>query len=185
MGASSSSADPACLRFEDSKCGVDRSIMGGAHLMAYLVGTKGKQKGDRLRRVECAVEAGHSFRSLSGNQRCSAAVPAAENVLEICAVDSPGEAEEFRAVADPSAGRLARAEVILLGSLGDGVEVVVSPARAELTDAQHGKLSGPDSPARADGSTDGASASLINGMSTGRSAEAVMTLPGTATPGRC
>ena len=80
------------------------------------------------------------------------------------AVDLAVEAEAFGAPADPPAGRLAGADVVLLGAAGDGVEVVVGPTRGELADAQHDAAPPPHGPRRPGPGTDGASASWLNGM---------------------
>jgi len=96
---------------------------------------------------------------LAADERSPVAVMAGEDVAQRPAVDVTGEAEAFGSPADPAAGRLARAEVVLLGALGDGGELVVGSSGGELADAQHDAASPPHRLTRADRGTDGASAS--------------------------
>jgi hypothetical protein len=92
-----------------------------------------------------------------------------EDMTELSCPDLAGELESFGAAAEPAARSFAGAEVVLFGARGDGVEVVVRAPGAELADAQHGDDRRTDCSARARWGTDGASASLRIGRSTGRS----------------
>jgi hypothetical protein len=67
---------------------------------------------------------------------------AGEDVAELLRNDVTVEAEEVGAPAHPPAGRLAAADVVILGASGDGVEVVAPAARSELGQRQHHDLPG-------------------------------------------
>ena len=68
VGAASPATDAARLRLEDLQGGVDRGVVRGADMAAYLVGAEREHQRHRLRRVERAVEAGHPLRALFGEQ---------------------------------------------------------------------------------------------------------------------
>ena len=123
---------PSGFVLVDGEGSVDGGIVGSAHLPADLGGAEGKQEGDRLGGGEGAVEARHPVRASAADERSPVAVTAGEDVAQLPAVDVTGEAEAFGSTADPAAGRLARAEVVLLRALGDGGEVVVGSPAASL-----------------------------------------------------
>ncbi len=93
-----------------------------------------------LGRAERQIEAGDIARlQLTSQHAAGRRVLPGEQPQDLVAADSPVELEFDAACADPAAGRLALAAVVVLAAVGDLVDVVAprTGPRGELADRKH------------------------------------------------
>src|SRR4051812_27857766 len=118
--------------------GIDRSLVRTANLRAQVIATEPEQHADRLRGRERQVEARDTRTTVAGGEGITGVrVVAAKHGTQRIVVDSAADLEFLRGRADPASGRLADAGVVVLYSLGDGLQVVALLPLAELSDRQH------------------------------------------------
>ena len=136
-------ADPDDLAFEppDSRAGRRFAGLDDRGLHPRVVG-HGIEHAGRLRCLEREVEAGCStwVWHWDGAVRREAAVArgeAGEDGSEVVGVDGVGEAELGRATADPDAGGLAGARVVVVERLGNARQLVRLLADTESRYRQH------------------------------------------------
>src|ERR1700674_2493813 len=131
---------PRSDRLEELDAAGDRGVVCVSHLVRGLRITQGVEERDRLGCAEGGVKARYAWSSLTASERVTGPrVGAVQHVVEGVGVALPGEAEPLGATADPVAGGLFGAGVVLLGASGDGVEVVLLLTGSELAEAQHGR----------------------------------------------
>lgn len=121
---------------------VERRVDGGlvcrADVSRERVVAEPVEDADRLGRRERQVEAGDARAAPALGQRFTAPrVRAVEREAEPVALDLATDPELARSAAHPASGRLAGAGVVVLGALGDSLEVVALLPLAELSDRQH------------------------------------------------
>jgi len=115
--------------------------VGVADFVGDLGVAESEQQGHGFRGAEGGVEPDDlRYRVTTGESRAGCRVLEVEDPVELIGVDLARQPESVGAGADPLAGRLAGAGVVVLDAVGDGAEVVLGPPRQELADAQHGTL---------------------------------------------
>ena len=139
LGAGLAAPGPGGHGLEELDAAGDRGVVRVSHLVGGLRITQGVEERHRLGRAERGVEARNARSALAASERVTGLrVRAVQHVVEGVGVDDSGEAEPLGATADPLAGGLFGAGVVLLGASGDGVEVVLLLTGSKLAEAQHG-----------------------------------------------
>jgi hypothetical protein len=117
---------------------LDRSgqcyLAGGDDAIRQLRAQCGQDR-DGLRDREREVEPRH--RAIGGSENGTVRGGAGEDLAELFGRNFAVEIEHVGAPARPPAGRLATADVVVLGAPGDGVEVVALAAWSQLGQRQH------------------------------------------------
>ena len=138
LDAVDTSPGQARLAFEPAERGVDGPVVRGAHRADRVGITETEQHGHGLRCREREIETRDPvFAGLDQPGPVDRA-PAFEHRTQVGRVDLALEAEQHGRGAHPPARCFAVAEVVVLDTLGDRVEVVALLAGAELADTQHG-----------------------------------------------
>ena len=137
LGAVDTAPRPARLPFHPPERRVDRAVVRLAHLPRDRRVGEGPQHRHRFRGREREVEARDPVFAGLGEPDTGTRVTAFEDTVQQLGFDDAVEVEEFRSAAGPLAGFFAVAEVVVLDTRRDRVEVVALLAGAELRDVQH------------------------------------------------
>ena len=108
----------------------DGDVVGVADLVGDLGVAESEQQGHGFRGAEGGVEPDDlRHRVATGESLAGGRVLEVEDPVELVGVDLARQPEAIGAGADPLAGRLAGAGVVVLDAVGDGAEVVLGPTR--------------------------------------------------------
>ena len=146
LGPAGPAAGPARRPLQVAERRLDGGVVGTAGLVGDLVVAEPVEQRHRLGGAEGQVEPGHRPLHLREQPRPVFRVLADEDGGELLAGHPPRQAERLDPGAEPDAGGLAAAEVVVLHPGRDGGQVVALRAGGELADVQHPR------PARAVGS---------------------------------
>ena len=145
LRASGSAAGPARLALHVAEGGADGFAVGGSRLRGRRLGPPRPQSRETdfgAEKVRSKPGTGPSPRTprIESSGSPSTGLRPVSIADELVRADLAFEAEVRGGVADPLAGRLALAGVVVLGAFGDLVEVVALLAAPELSDREHHPL---------------------------------------------
>lgn len=153
------------LAFQHDERGVDRRVVRVAHLPRDLRVAEREQQRHRLRRTERRVDPRNlRHRPTRGERLTRERVGMRQHAMQRLGAHLAIETQPRGTDTEPPARRFLPARVVLLGTPGNGVEVVLLLPRSKLPETQHAPT-----PIRGvcewSGSTTGASASSFLGCS--------------------